>query len=110
MRFAQTMPARRPMLPVVAPPATVARQHPRLFWRWPVTTVVLWRVADLGWLYGTFAILAGGWFLAEAHRLYRLAKRDASGAELRSMRLFHGSITYLTIVFAAVAIDVLLLS
>ena len=99
-----------PMLPVVAPPATVARQILGYSWAMAVTTVVLWRVADLGWLYGTFAILAGGWFLAEAHRLYRLAKRDASGAELRSMRLFHGSITYLTIVFAAVAIDVLLLS
>jgi heme o synthase len=99
-----------PMLPVVAPPATVARQILGYSWAMAVTTLVLWRVADLGWLYGAFAILAGGWFLAEAHRLYRLAKRDASGAALRAMRLFHGSITYLTIVFAAVAIDVLVLS
>jgi heme o synthase len=99
-----------PMLPVVAPPATVARQILGYSWAMVVTTLVLWHVADLGWLYSTFAVLAGGWFLAEAHRLYRRAKRDATGAELRAMRLFHGSITYLTIVFAAVAIDVLLLS
>jgi heme o synthase len=99
-----------PMLPVVAPPATVARQILGYSWAMAVTTLVLWRVAGLGWLYGILAMLAGGWFLAEAHRLYRRAKRDASGAELRAMRLFHGSITYLTVVFAAVALDVLLVT
>jgi len=99
-----------PMLPVVAPPATVARQILAYSWAMVATTLVLWQVADLGWLYGVLAILAGGWFLAEAQRLYRRAKHDASGAELRAMRLFHGSITYLTIVFAAVALDVLILT
>ena len=98
------------MLPVVAPPATVARQILAYSWAMVATTLVLWPVADLGWLYGVLAILAGGWFLAEAQRLYRRAKRRASGAELRAMRLFHGSITYLTIVFAAVALDVLILT
>jgi protoheme IX farnesyltransferase len=49
------------------------------------------------------------WFLFEAHRLYARARRDATGANLKAMRLFHGSITYLTVVFGAVAADVLLL-
>jgi protoheme IX farnesyltransferase len=98
-----------PMLPVVAPPATVARQILGYSWAMVVTTLVLWQVADLGWLYLGAAVLAGAWFLAEAHRLYRRAKLDATGSALRAMRLFHGSITYLTLVFAAVALDVLLL-
>jgi protoheme IX farnesyltransferase len=96
-----------PMLPVVASTATVARQILAYSWAMVVTTVVLWQVAELGWLYLVVALLAGVWFLAEAHRLYGRAKADASGPALRAMRLFHGSITYLTLVFAAVALDVL---
>ncbi len=99
-----------PMLPVVAPPATVARQILAYSWAMVVTTLVLWQVADLGWLYLIVAVLAGVWFLAEAHRLYRRAKPDASGSALRAMRLFHGSITYLTVVFGAVALDVLIVT
>jgi protoheme IX farnesyltransferase len=98
-----------PMLPVVASPATVARQILGYSWAMVVTTLVLWSVAELGWLYLLAAVVAGVWFLAEAHRLYRRAKSDATGSALRAMRLFHGSITYLTVVFAAVALDVLLL-
>jgi heme o synthase len=97
-----------PMLPVVAPPSRVAGQILGYSWAMVVTTLVLWQVAGLGWLYGVLAVLAGVWFLTEAHRLYRRAKMDATGAALRAMRLFHGSITYLTVVFAAVALDVLL--
>jgi protoheme IX farnesyltransferase len=99
-----------PMLPVVASPATVARQILAYSWAMVVTTLVLWRVAELGWLYLLAALLAGVWFLAEAHRLYRWARSDATGSALRAMRLFHGSITYLTVVFAAVALDVLLVT
>ncbi|HEY9376843.1 MAG TPA: heme o synthase [Jiangellaceae bacterium] len=99
-----------PMLPVVAPPTTVARQILAYSWAMVVTTLVLWHVADLGWLYVLVAVLAGVWFLAEAHRLYRRAKADASGSALRAMRLFHGSITYLTVVFGAVALDVLIVT
>jgi protoheme IX farnesyltransferase len=58
-----------------------------------------------GWVYGGCAIILGGWFLAEAHRL---RARVASGAEPASMRLFHLSITYLTLLFAAIAVAALL--
>ena len=48
-------------------------------------------------------------FLTEAHRLHRLARQGRNRVgELKPMRLFHYSITYLTIVFLAVAIDPIL--
>lgn len=97
-----------PMLPVVAPARVVATQILGYSWAMVATTLALWWVAGLGWLYGVLATLAGVWFLAEAHRLHTRARSDDSGAGLKAMRLFHGSITYLTVVFAAVALDVLL--
>lgn len=97
-----------PMLPVVAPAARVAAQILAYSWAMVATSVALWWVAGLSWLYLALAALAGLWFLAEAHRLWVRARRDATGASLKAMRLFHGSITYLAAVFAAVAVDVLL--
>ena len=43
--------------------------------------------------------------MIESHRLYAGAIR---GEELKPMRVFHASITYLTLVFVAVGIDPLL--
>jgi heme o synthase len=101
--------ARVPMLPVVASPTRVAAQIIAYSWAMVAVSLALWPVAGLGWLYGVLAVLAGGWFLAEAHRLHARARRDNTQAGLKAMRLFHGSITYLTIVFGAVALDVLVL-
>ena len=98
-----------PMLPVVASASRVAAQIVAYSWAMVAMSFVLLPVADLGWLYGALAALAGVWFLTEAHRLYARARRDATAANLKAMRLFHGSITYLTVVFVAVAADVLLL-
>ncbi|HSJ60448.1 MAG TPA: heme o synthase [Jiangellaceae bacterium] len=98
-----------PMLPVVASASRVAAQIIAYSWAMVATSLVLLPVADLGWLYGGLAALAGVWFLFEAHRLYARARRDSTAANLKAMRLFHGSITYLTVVFGAVAADVLLL-
>jgi len=43
-------------------------------------------------------------FLYEVHRLYRAARRDGASEErLVTMRLFHLSLVYLTLLFAAVA-------
>ena len=98
-----------PMLPVVASASRVAAQIIAYSWAMVATSLVLLPVADLGWLYGVLAALAGVWFLFEAHRLYARARRDSTAANLKAMRLFHGSITYLTVVFGAVAADVLLL-
>jgi protoheme IX farnesyltransferase len=97
-----------PMLPVVASASRVAAQIIAYSWAMVATSLVLLPVADLGWIYGVLAALAGAWFLFEAHRLYARARRDSTAANLKAMRLFHGSITYLTVVFGAVAADVLL--
>lgn len=98
-----------PMLPVVAPARTVALQILLYSWAMVATTFVLWPVASLGWIFGVASVLTGAWFLVEAHRLYGRAKRTPDGAGLTAMRLFHGSITYLTVVFVAVMADVLIL-
>ena len=98
-----------PMLPVVAPARTVALQILLYSWAMVATTFVLWPVASLGWIFGLASVLTGVWFLAEAHRLYGRARRTPDGAGLTAMRLFHGSITYLTVVFVAVMADVLIL-
>ncbi len=103
--------ARVPMLPVVAPVRTVARHIVAYSWAMVAVSLLVWPVAHTGWLYPLIAGAAGVWFLAEAHRLLRRA--CARGADddvtaLRPMRLFHGSITYLSVLFLAVALDPLL--
>jgi protoheme IX farnesyltransferase len=94
-----------PMLPVVAPLREVARKILAYSYVMVATSLVLYPVADAGLLYLVVAVVVGGWFLLEAHRLVR---RIARGEEARPMRLFHYSITYLTILFLAVAVSPLL--
>jgi protoheme IX farnesyltransferase len=92
-----------PMLPVVAPASTVARKI--LFYSYAMVAVTLALVPYSGWLYGCCAATLGAWFLAEAHRL---RSRVATGGAQAPMRLFHLSIYYLTLLFAAVAVTALL--
>ncbi len=66
-------------------------------------TVVLWWQSELRWIYLGTALVAGVLFVAGAVELRR--KIDASDAPSRAMRYFAYSITYLTAVFSAVAID-----
>jgi protoheme IX farnesyltransferase len=89
-----------PMLPVVASPLTVARRITAYAWAMVAATLTLAPVA--GWLYGAVAAVAGVVFLRECHGL---VARVRSGVDARPMRLFHYSITYLTIVFAALAVS-----
>jgi protoheme IX farnesyltransferase len=58
----------------------------------------------LGLIYGVTAIVTGVCFLGEA---LLLVNRSRKGQPLKPMRLFHWSITYLTILFIAVAVDAL---
>ena len=92
-----------PMLPVVAPPATVARKILRYSYAMVATTLLLTPYA--GWIYGCCAAGLGGWFLLEAHQL---RGRVAAGTGPAPMRLFHLSIVYLTLLFAVVAVTALL--
>ena len=95
-----------PMLPVVASPEVVVGRIVVYSWAMVLTSLVLWPVAPTGPVYGVAAVLVGAFFLREAHALRR---RVATGAAaVAPMRLFHASITYLTLLFAAVALDQLL--
>jgi protoheme IX farnesyltransferase len=92
-----------PMLPVVAPASTVARKI--LFYSYAMVGATLALMPYAGWLYGCCAAGLGAWFLAEAHRL---RARVAGGGAQAPMRLFHLSIYYLTLLFAAVAVTAVL--
>jgi protoheme IX farnesyltransferase len=88
---------------VVASPATVARKI--LWYSYAMVAATLALFPYAGWIYGVFAVALGAWFLAEAHRLNA---RIADGSSPAPMRLFHLSIAYLTLLFAAVAVTALL--
>ncbi|GAA4424655.1 heme o synthase [Georgenia halophila] len=96
-----------PMLPVVADDLRVARQI--LFYAalMVACSLALLPLSDLGWVYGAIAAAAGVWFLVSCALLYRRARHPERG-KLAAMKVFHGSITYLTVVFLAVAVDPLL--
>jgi protoheme IX farnesyltransferase len=89
-----------PMLPVVTTADRVVRQIVAYSWVMVAWTLLL--VPATGWVYATFALASGGWFLVVAHRLYAAVRRGEPG---RPMKLFHMSNTYLTLVFVALAVD-----
>ena len=97
-----------PMLPVEQGPVAVGRQIVAYSWVMVAVSLVLVPVASMGWLYAVTTLVAGVLFLAEAHRLLRAARSGLTGTALKPMRLFHYSITYVTVVFLAVAVDPLL--
>lgn len=92
-----------PMLPVQEPPAEVARQIILYSWAMVIVSLVLIPVADMNWLYSASAILSGAVFLYEAYALRSRVRKDE--ADLKPMKLFHWSISYLAILFLAVGID-----
>uniref|UniRef100_UPI00404B9EC5 heme o synthase n=3 Tax=Candidatus Limnocylindrus sp. TaxID=2802978 RepID=UPI00404B9EC5 len=95
-----------PMLPVTAGPAETARQ----IWLYTILLVVmslmLWAVAGMGLVYLAVAVIGGGIFLLRAWRL----RSDVLGDGLLrgATRLYRYSISYLTLIFAAIAIDSIL--
>jgi heme o synthase len=93
-----------PMLPVVKPESHVVNNIIAYSWVMVLTSLVLIPVAPMGWVYSVAAIVLGAGFLFLAYQLRR-ASRAAIDVTARAMRLFHGSITYLALLFLAVAID-----
>jgi len=89
-----------PMLPAVASPVYVARQILVFSVLMVVWSLLL--VPATSWVYAVVAVLAGGWFVVLAYRLYGSARR---GVASNPMRLFHLSNTYLAVVFVAIAVD-----
>jgi heme o synthase len=90
-----------PMLPAVAEPKVVARAMIGYTLAMIVATLVLAPVGDLGWIYLITAIACGAAFLWGSIDLVRHPTPQ------RSMRLFGFSITYVTLLFAALTADVL---
>lgn len=94
-----------PMLAVVREAPVVGLQVILYAWATVAASLLLIPVAPMGLLYSVVALGAGGWFVFESHRLYQ---RSLRGGELAPMKVFHSSISYLTLLFLAVGIDPLL--
>ncbi|HEV3401796.1 MAG TPA: heme o synthase [Acidimicrobiales bacterium] len=91
-----------PMLPVVTSFAATARRivlYTLVLWG---VSILFWPVGDMGDIYLAAAIVLGGIFTWHATQLAR------QGTPERAMRLFGWSITYVTLLFGAMAVDQLL--
>lgn len=94
--------ARVPMLPVVATEEVVTTRIVAYSWAMVATSLLLWPVARTGPLYALSAAVLGAVFLREA---YALRHRVREGLAAHSGRLFHLSITYLSLLFLVVAVE-----
>jgi len=92
-----------PMLPVVATTRRVLAEAVVDSWLMVAVSLAAW--AWIGPVYGVAALLLGGVFLFEVHRLYARSRRDES---LVTIRLFHLSVLYLTLLFVFVAVGAFL--
>jgi heme o synthase len=92
-----------PMLPVVRSMTRVNVEIAVFTVLTVAASLAAWPLG-LGAIYGAAALLTGAYFLFEA---FRLVFRTRRGEVVNPMRLFHSSITYLTILFIAVAVDAL---
>ncbi|HET9665577.1 MAG TPA: heme o synthase [Desertimonas sp.] len=93
-----------PMLPVVAPLREAAKQMVGYTVALVASTLVLIPVGDLGWIYAVAAVVLGAMFLGSTIALVSHPTPTAS------MRVFTFSITYVTLLFGALTVDVLLMS
>jgi protoheme IX farnesyltransferase len=93
-----------PMLPVVRGIPETTRQIGLYTVLMVAISLVLWAVARMGLVYLAAAVALGAVFLWQAYRLWRQgASEEASTAG--AIRLYKYSISYLTLLFAAVAVD-----
>jgi protoheme IX farnesyltransferase len=90
-----------PMLPVVARPAYVTKQIVAYSWAMVAASLLLVPFGA-GWVYAVAASALGAWFVLEAHRLHHRVSR---GETAKPLALFRLSITYLSLLFAAVAVS-----
>jgi len=96
-----------PMFGAIANARRVSVQVVLYAWATLVCSMLLVPMGYAGIVYTALAGGSGLWFVYESHVLYREAQRDHSPAEMnrKAMKVFHISITYLSIVFLALAID-----
>ncbi len=96
-----------PMLPVVASMKRTTTEIVYYTVALVAVSFLFGPVAHLGWIYMVSATVLGAGFLYLVTRLWGLAQSDkATGRE--AMRVFGYSITYLTVLFVAMAGDVLI--
>jgi protoheme IX farnesyltransferase len=88
-----------PMLPVVATTRRVLAEAVVDSWLMVAVSIAAW--PWIGPVYGAAAVVLGGGFLYEVHRLYARSRRDQ---DLVTIRLFHLSVLYLTLLFVFVAV------
>ena len=95
-----------PMLPVVASMERTAVEILVYTVALVATTALLGAVAHLGAIYAVTALVLGLVFIMGSVKLVQLA-RAGKAAEKEAMRLFSYSISYLSLLFIAMAVDVL---
>jgi len=94
-----------PMLPVVKPVTTVTTNIVAYGVIMVLFSLALIPVAPMGWVYSIAAVVLGLLFMGQTVLLYRAARSQTGDVLPIAMRLFHGSITYLALLFLAIAID-----
>lgn len=97
-----------PMLPVVASMKRTTTEIVYYTVALVAVSFVFGPVAHLGWIYMVTAALAGFGFLYLVTRLWGVAQTGAGVTAREAMRVFGYSITYLTVLFVAMAGDVLI--
>lgn len=93
-----------PMLGAIAGAGVVSVQVVLYAWATVICSLLLVPAGGAGWVYTIAAVVSGGWFILESHRLHAAA-RAGSVTGKGAMKVFHGSISYLTVLFLALAID-----
>ena len=94
-----------PMLAVVRTAPVVGVQVILYAWATVAASLLLVPLAPMGVLYTTVALVTGGWFIFESHRLYA---RSLAGEDMKPMKVFGASISYLSLLFVSVGVDPLL--
>ena len=95
-----------PMLPVVRGIPETTRQIALYTILMVAISIVLWPVARMGIVYLSAAVILGAIFLQQAYALWRRGSSEEESTA-GAIRLYKYSISYLTLLFAAVAVDTL---
>jgi heme o synthase len=95
-----------PMLPVVRGIAETSRQIVLYTILMVAISIILWAVARMGLIYLVAAVVLGAIFLRQAVMLWQQGSSE-EGSTAGAIRLYKYSISYLTLLFAAIAIDAL---
>jgi protoheme IX farnesyltransferase len=98
-----------PMLPVVKGIAETSRQIVLYSLLMVAISLVLWAVARMGWIYLAAASVLGVLFIHQAVVLWRQGT-SPERSTAQAIRLYKYSISYLTLLFLAVAVDAVVLA